>query len=431
MSLRKIPSLQAACRMIRHRSLLEGLLALSEAHGEAFWLAWPGFRALVAAGPHAARTVLLEERGRFRSRIEGDPVVRLFRHGLLVTDGDLHEALRREIEPFLRGPGLARWVPRILHRTDERISRWVVGDRVDLLEELRLLTLGVLMESLFNLSIEEAHLPPLARMLKAAVAYISPGLWLLWKNGPRRIDTAALDHLDRQIDQWIQDRRRESRRGEDLLSHWTRCEWMDDALIRDQLITLLIAGHDTVTAWLAWTLALLLTHPAEMEQVQAEIRRVVGDRPPTFEDLRRLPLLDAAARESMRLYPPIPVLNRIASASTSLEGLAIPSGVRVMIPIYALHRRSDRWEEAHCFRPERFRNPAAKPSGGFDYLPFGGGPRFCVGASFAWMEGRIILIRILQRARMEPAFRERAARLGATLEPRDGVPVKICELRDP
>lgn len=430
MPIRRTSLLQAACRMVCTRSPLEGLMALSEIYGEAFWLTWPGFRALVAAGSRAARTVLLKKREHFRSRVNGDPVVWLFRHGLLVTDGPLHEAMRREIELFLRGPELARWIPMILRRTDERIHRWASRERVDLLEEFRLLTLGILMESLFGLSLEGTELQLLARMLKTAVAYISPGIWLIWRNGPRCIDISALHRLDMQIRQWIQDRRKENRYDGDLLSHWIRCRWMDDELIRDQMLTLMIAGHDTVTAWLAWTMGLLLSHPGEMERIQTELWSVTGYRPPRFEDLGRMPYLEAAARESMRLYPPIPIVNRMAATPIDVEGHTVPARTRVMIPIYVLHRRPERWEEASRFRPERFLRPGGVPAGGFDYLPFGGGPRFCVGASFAWMEGRIILIRILQRVRMEPAFGKLTARLGATLEPRGGLPVMIHDIRE-
>ncbi len=430
MPIRRTSLLQAACRMVCTRSPLEGLMALSEIYGEAFWLTWPGFRALVAAGSRAARTVLLKKREHFRSRVDGDPVAQLFRRGLLVTDGPLHEALRREMEPFLRGPELARWIPMILRRTDERIHHWASRKRVDLLEEFRLLTLGILMESLFGLSLEDTELQLLAQMLKMAVAYISPGIWLIWRNGPRCIDISDLHRLDMQIRQWIQDRRKENRHDGDLLSHWMRCRWMDDELIRDQMLTLMIAGHDTVTAWLAWTMGLLLSHPGEMKRIQAELWSVAGHRPPCFEDLGHLPYLEAAARESMRLYPPIPIVNRMAGAPIAVEGYTVPIGTRVMIPIYVLHRRPERWEEASRFQPERFLRPGGVPTGGFDYLPFGGGPRFCVGASFAWMEGRIILIRILQRVRMEPAFGRLTARLGATLEPRGGLPVTIRDIRE-
>lgn len=403
------------------RSLLEILRALGDKE-EIVTLAAPALRAVVAVGPRAARAVLLAPPDQLCSRLDKDPVVRLFRNGLLVVDGPLHDALRATIEPLLRGPRLTFLEDLVQEKVDQALDQWIARGRVDLLAEFRRLTLEILLDGLFGLSLDHEVLSEVEDGLCKAVRYISPGFWLLCPWIPRPGYQSALARLDDMAKDWIRSRRWRPD-GEDLLTAWVRCPWMDDDLIRDQLLTMLIAGHDTVTAWLAWTTGLLLQHPAAWRRAQEEILRLIGHGPPALAALQRARYLDAVAREALRLFPPIPILNRRAAVDLEIEGLRVPRGTRVMVAIYVLHRRPDRWPDPTRFRPERFLEN--ETGGPFAFLPFGGGPRFCVGASFAWAEGRLILARMLQRVRMRPLFERLSPRLGATLVPRGGVPVLI------
>jgi cytochrome P450 len=184
---------------------------------------------------------------------------------------------------------------------------------------------------------------------------------------------------------------------------------------------MLIAGHDTSTALLAWVLFLLGSHSEVMAQVKSEVDEVLGGEPPQEHHLHRLSLLDGVIKETLRLYPPIHVGNRRALAGATVQGYGIPEGLRVMASIYLTHRDGDVWAEPEKFCPHRFgaEEKGKRPS--FSYIPFGGGPRNCIGAAFAQVEAKVVLARILQQVDMELLKKDVRLHMGATLEPRPGV----------
>jgi cytochrome P450 len=200
---------------------------------------------------------------------------------------------------------------------------------------------------------------------------------------------------------------------------------LDDDLIRDQMLTMLIAGHDTSTALLAWALFLLGSHPEIMAQVKAEVDAVLGDEPPLPGHLPHMPLLDAVIKETLRLYPPIHVSNRRAAEETTIQGYAIPPNLRVMASIYLTHRDEEIWEEPENFCPHRFTEESRGKRPPFTYLPFGGGPRNCIGAAFAQVEAKAVLARILQQFDLELLKKDVRLHMGATLEPRPGVFMRV------
>ena len=154
------------------------------------------------------------------------------------------------------------------------------------------------------------------------------------------------------------------------------------------MMTMLIAGHDTSTALLAWTLYLLGAHPDWMDRVQSEIRETLGSSPPTPENTRSLTALDQVIKESLRLYPPIHVGNRFTARDVDLMGYTVPAGTRLMYSIYLVQRHPDFWDDPAEFRPERFDSGYQTRVAPFTYLPFGGGPRNCIGGAFAQLESR-------------------------------------------
>ncbi|RPJ25920.1 MAG: cytochrome P450, partial [Chloroflexi bacterium] len=182
----------------------------------------------------------------------------------------------------------------------------------------------------------------------------------------------------------------------------------------DQMLTMLIASHDTSTALLAWTFALLGQHP----EVHARLVKEV-------DALDKSPLLDQVIKESLRLYPPIHIGNRrVAKEMEFSEGRdSIPAGERMFYSIYLTHRDPAIWENADSFCPERFAHGRKTPP--FSYVPFGGGPRACIGAAFGQTEARIVLARLLQTHRFEFMNHKIWAHMGATIEPRPGVRMKV------
>jgi cytochrome P450 len=207
---------------------------------------------------------------------------------------------------------------------------------------------------------------------------------------------------------------------------------LDDGRIRDQLLTMLIAGHDTSTALLAWVWTLLGSHPDAMAQARAEVDAVIGHEqtPPTMEQINRLTYLDMVIKEALRLYPPIHAGQRRASHDMTLGGYDIPQDTRVMYSIYLSHRDERYWDNPDAFCPHRFdhtqHEQGQRPS--LTYVPFGGGPRNCIGAAFAQVESKVVLARILQRFDLTLLNGDKIKPyMGATLEPKPGVIMRLKE----
>jgi cytochrome P450 len=170
--------------------------------------------------------------------------------------------------------------------------------------------------------------------------------------------------------------------------------------VRDHVITIFLAGHETTAMALTWTWFLLSQHPTEEARLHSELDAVLGGRAPTHEDLSRLTYTRMVVEESMRIYPPVHTIARQANADDTLLGLKIPKGSTVMIVPWLLHRHIKLWEDPGRFDPERFSPQRAAAHARFSYLPFGGGKRICIGAAFALTEATILLATIAQRYRL-------------------------------
>jgi cytochrome P450 len=405
--------------MWRERSVLGALTVFNRELGNIFRLQLPGFNAVMLVGPEAARFVLVSGRDDFRWRMEGDPVTMLLRHGVLVEDGDSHDRLRRAMTPALHKQMLQTYVEAIARGTDQIISRWPAGETVDMLVEMRRIALLVLLDTLYKVDFT----PDMERIWKAilkTLSYISPGVWMFSSRIPRPGYTESLAQMDDYLYQMIRLRRAKLGEPTDLLGLLINDANLDDGLIRDQLLTMLIAGHDTSTALLSWTLLLLGQHPEVMRQVQTEVHTVIGDQFPTIDHLNKMPLLTQVIDEALRLYPPIHLGSRRAALDLEFNGYVIPKDTRVMYSIYVTHRMPEYWDAPDEFRPQRFAQDAPKPAP-YTYLPFGGGPRNCIGAAYAQVEAKVILARILQQRALTLSPRRVHAYMGATLEPRPGV----------
>jgi cytochrome P450 len=200
---------------------------------------------------------------------------------------------------------------------------------------------------------------------------------------------------------------------------------MSDALIRDQLLTMLIAGHDTSTALLAWALYLLTLHPNVFQCVQDEIAKGLGSQAPTVSSINQLSLLDQVIKETLRLYPPIHLGSRITATEIEFQNYIFPAGTRLLYSIYLTHRHKAYWPEPHRFAPERFASEIVRQRPPYTFLPFGGGPRNCIGMAFAQIESKVVLARLLQNFNLRFVGGHVRPRMGATLEPHPGVIVEV------
>jgi cytochrome P450 len=244
--------------------------------------------------------------------------------------------------------------------------------------------------------------------------------------------TGAVATLDRIVNRIIAERRASGETRDDLLSMLLEArdeetgEGMTDRQLRDELVTLFLAGHETTAIALTWTFHLLAQNPEAEAKLQIEVDAVLGERSaPAFEDLERLPYARMVADEALRLYPPAYVFSRRAVGEDQLGPFRMPAGAHIVISPYALHRHPDYWPEPDAFRPERFAPDAPSDRPKHAYIPFGGGPRICIGNSFAMMEHAIVLGAVARRWRLEsiPGHEVRTEPR-ITLRPRGGLPMR-------
>lgn len=416
--------LRALAALLSQRSLLPALEITHAGVGDIFQITLPKFQPVVLVGPEYSRQVLVSHRNQYLWRTETDPVTALLRHGVLVEDGESHDRLREVMDPALHRRQINQHVYDMWQYTDEVVDKWGDGGIYDMLVEMRRIALLILMGTLFSVDFR----PELERLwhpILRAIDYISPGLWIFWPNIPRPGYKRALDELDEYLYQIIRQRRLKAQTENDLIGSLIMSGASDD-LIRDQLLTMLIAGHDTSTAQLTWTMYLLGRHPRAMAQAREEVDSVLGGQAPYTEALGQLKFLDQVIKETLRLYPPIHLGNRRTANDVFIQGYHLPAKTRVMYSIYLAHRHPKLWSEPARFCPERF--DPSKRSGRFPpfaYLPFGGGPRNCIGAAFAQVEAKVVLARILQKVDLQLLSAKVRPHMGATLEPRPGVRMKV------
>jgi len=401
--------LAALKSFLADRSPLGPLKVMAAHVGRFFQIPLPGFKPYVVFGPEANRQVLVTERDKVRWRNQ-DPVTDLLRRGVLVTDGEKHDRYRKLMEPSLHPSQLDGYTQMMLAKTTQVTDTWQDNQTLDMLVESRKIALLIIMQALFGVDAWD-DLPRIWTPILKAIQYISPGAWILWRKIPRLGYKKHLRYLDEYLYQVIE-KRRKMKDGHDLLQHLIDAG-LDDDTIRDQMLTMLIAGHDTSTALLAWTFALLGQHQDIYHQLVSDLEN--DDRPP---------LIDQVIKEALRLYPPIHIGNRMVADDMEFEGGTVPAGSRMFYSIYLTQRDPSIWENAGNFCPARFERGRKTPP--FSYVPFGGGPRACIGAAFGQAEARLVLAYLLKHFEFTPLNADEIhPHMGATLEPRPGVMMEI------
>ena len=363
--------------------------------------------------------------------------------GLITSEGALWLRQRRLIQPVFHRRSVASFASLMTGETLAALERWRPamerGEPLDVPAEMARLTLDVVTGALFH-----AHVGEEPGVIGRAINTIVEDLGFRFEvpfYPPRRVPTprnrrfrAAMRTVDRAVYAIIAERRRDGGDQEDLLAllMGTRDEAtgevMGDKQLRDEVMTLFLAGHETTAIALSWALYLISTHPRVEERLREELDRVLGAerRVPTIRDLPDLAYTRMVVDETLRLYPPAWITNRQAVAEDEILGHRIPAGAFVSLSPYVLHRHPDHWDHPDDFDPERF---APGPSTGrprFAYFPFGGGPRQCIGQSMALVEAQLILATILGRCRLRTVSDGPVeAEALATLRPRGGLPMIV------
>lgn len=323
--------------------------------------------------------------------------------GLLTSDGEFWRTQRRLIQPAFRKEYLARYATTMVEHAQRMVDAWVPGELRDLNREMMEVTLSVVAKTLLDYDTvgDNDGVARAMAVIQETAGFPDPL--------PRWVPTtlhkkqqAALDALDGIIYPLI-DERTEANRGDDLLSQLKfpddGSEPMPREQLRDELVTMFLAGHETTALSLTWTFYLLSNNRGVEAELHEEIDRVLDGRAPTFEDLDRLPYARCVVQEGMRMFPPLYLLPRVAKQDTEVGGYPLKAGANVLIWIYFLHR-DERWFPYHAeFIPKRFLPEVGGVLHPHAWLPFGGGPRACIGRHFAMAEATLMLAVIAQRYR--------------------------------
>lgn len=407
------------------------------------------YKFLLINHPDAIRHVLLDNAGAYRKSPSYQVLRLILGEGLITSEGDTWRRQRKLAQPAFHHKALAGFAATMVQATAEHLDTWSAlpaGAPLDAHEEMMRLTLRIIGGTLFSTRIDEDS-AAIGTALTEVIRFIntrSQSLlsWPLVIPTPANLRfRRARATLERLVYRIIADRRaRELSRsqgtadseGVDLLDLYMAARdedggpGMTDRQLRDEIMTLVLAGHETTTVVLSWTFDLLSRHPEAERRLRQELRAVLGDRPPTLEDLERLPYTGWVISESMRIYPPAWVLDRQAVVADKIGDRPVPRGTIVGICPYTLHRNPAFWDNPEGFDPERFAPHNAKSRPRYAYLPFGAGPRICIGNAFALMEAKIILAMVVQRYRLKLAPGHRIEpEPSVTLRPRHGVPVTL------
>ena len=398
----------------------------------------PGMSIVLLMNPDDIQRLLVTKQRSFLKGPSLGLTRELLGNGLLTNEGDAHLRQRRLVQPAFHRERVATYATIMAELADRRLGSWRDGATIDLHEEMMHLTLAVACRAFFDADVEkEAKVigEALDLYLRLFGYAIFPfGIYVQHLPIPwvRRMHRARAQ-MDDFIQRLIDERRVDAAERGDLLSILIAARdtatdgvGMTDRQLRDEIVTLMLAGHETTANALTWTGYLLSQHPEVEEKLQGEVDDVIGNRLPDAADFQHLTYTRAVLSESMRLYPPAWILERYSVADFQAGGYTIPRGSIILASQFLVHRDPRWWPEPLQFRPERWLEDEVEKRHRYSYFPFGGGTRICVGEHFAWMEGTLVLAMIASRWRLRyDRTKAPVPEPLVTLRPKGGLPVRV------
>ncbi len=405
-------------------------------HGDVVRLRFGTTRALLLAHPeHIGRVLHDNHRNYDKHNVDYAVLRRLLGNGLLTSDGEFWRRQRRLMAPMFHRQRVAGFCNLMVNSTLEMLERWDPmarsGGSFDIAAEMTRLTLPIVAKALFSADVSDD-----AEAIGAALTEVNRQLgefslldmfWMIPTPRKRRF-RAAVQTLDEVVGKIIDARRLATHRNEDLLSMLLDAvdeetnKGMTPRQVRDEVLTLLLAGHETTANALAWTWYLLAQNLEAENKLHDEIASTLGERAPGAPDLPQLRYTRMVIEESMRLYPPAWAISRNAIGEDEIGGYPVRPRTNIIICSFVTHRHPSFWEEPGRFDPDRFSHERSQRRPDFAYLPFGGGPRICIGNGFATTEAQLVVATIAQRYRLRlvPGYPVELHPL-ITLRPRHGI----------
>jgi cytochrome P450 len=408
---------------------------LQRDYGDIVTMRYYNFRVFFISHPDYIEQVLVTDNRKF---IKGRILRKnkqLFGNGLLTSEGDFWLRQRRLAQPAFHRGRVASYADTMVRFASRMASEWRDGAERDIHAEMMRLTLSIVAKTLFDADVDR-EAKRVGHALEAIMQLNSDFRKLIltptWLPTPRKIRaTIATAKLNRIIYRFIDERRVSGIDNGDLLSMLLAARdddgsRMTNRQLRDEAITIFLAGHETTANALSWTWMLLAQNPQVETKLHEELDAVLGGRTPTVDDLPSLRYTGHVVAESLRLYPPAWGMARVAIEDTEIAGYPIPKGCGVSLAQWVVHR-DPRWFDAPLeFRPERWEGDLLKRLPRFAYFPFGGGPRQCIGNNFAVMEASLLLATLAQQFRISLIpCKEIIPAASITLRPKTGIWGKI------
>ena len=348
--------------------------------------------------PDYIRHVLVDNNRNYSKATRSNQIFgKVVGEGLVTAEGETWRKQRRMMQPAFHHTRIEKLDSLIVEVAHSMLDRWQLAyetnQPVDIAREMAALTLTVTMRSLFGVDLgDEVH--KLGEIINRAANYFEK------PSNPQLIQSAR--EFGEIVDRIIQQRRQNFQDSGDLLSSMILARdesgsGMDDEQLRNQVMTLTLAGYETTASTLTWTWHLLSQNLWAVDRLRSEIRERLKGRPPRYSDLDDLPFTGMVLDESLRLYPPAWILGRRALGDDVLNGYTIPANTVIAICIYTMHRHPGFWDQPGIFNPERFSPENSKGRHKYAYVPFGGGPRQCIGNNFGLMEAALVIACVLQR----------------------------------
>lgn len=362
----------------------------------------------------------------------------LLGEGLLTNEGDSWFRQRRLAQPIFHQKRITGYGAVMVDYAEQMLATWQDRETRDVHTDMMRLTLNIVMKTIFSRDVSEGEAKDVAHALDVAMHWFESKRkqgFLIWEWFPRPENIRyrnAIHQMDKTIYAIIDQRQTSSEDPGDLLSMLMQARdeddgsQMSDKQLRDEVATLILAGHETTANALSWTWMLLSQHPQVQTRLVEELQQVLGGRSPSVEDLPRLRYTDMVIKEAMRLYPPVAIFGREATQEYHLGDCQIPHGCRILISQWVMHRNLRYFDDPEVFQPERWAGDLEKQLPRGVYFPFGDGPRICIGKGFALMEAVLLLATIAQKYQLTliPDF-PIVPEPSITLRPEHGIKVAL------